>query len=76
MAQRTQFRKVLAVSQTVLATICGGLGLWLRNSVLSRPLWGNSTGWESTLRFHYWPFKFAAILTSVHGDENPAHFFA
>jgi hypothetical protein len=64
MAQRTQFRKVLAVSQTVLAISCGGLGLWLRNSVLSRPLWGNSTGWDSTLRFHYWPwpFKFAAIL--------------
>jgi hypothetical protein len=64
MAQRTQFRKVLPISQTVLATICGGWGLWLRNSVLSRPFWGNSTGWDSTLRFHYWPwpFKFAAIL--------------
>jgi hypothetical protein len=61
---RTQFRKLLPVSQTVLATICGGWGLWLRNSVLSRPFWGNSTGWDSTLRFHYrpWPFKFAAIL--------------
>jgi hypothetical protein len=64
MAQRTQFRKLLPVSQTVLATICGGWGLWLRNSVLSRPFWGDSTGWDSTLRFHYWPwpFKFAAIL--------------
>jgi len=64
MAQRTQFRKVLPVSQTVLASICGGWGLWIRNSVLSRPFWGNSTGWDSTLRFHYWPwpFKFAAIL--------------
>ena len=63
-ALRTQFRKLLPVSQTVLATICGGWGLWLRNSVLSRPFWGNSTGWDSTLRFHYWPwpFKFAAIL--------------
>jgi hypothetical protein len=64
MTQGTQFRKLLPISQTVLAIILGGCGLWLRNSVLSRPLWGNSTGWESTLRFHYWPwpFKFAAIL--------------
>jgi len=64
MVQGTQFRKVLPVLQTALAVFFGGWGLWLQNSVLSRPFWGSSTGWDSTLRFHFWPwpFKFAAIL--------------
>jgi hypothetical protein len=64
MVQGAQFRKVLPVLQTALAVFFGGWGLWLRNSVLSRPFWGSSTGWDSTLRFHFWPwpFKFAAIL--------------
>jgi hypothetical protein len=64
MTQRIQFRKSLPVLQTALAILLGGWGLWLRNSVLSRPFLGNSTGWDSTLRFHFWPwpFKFAAVL--------------
>jgi hypothetical protein len=49
--------------QTVVALAFGGWGLWLRNSILSRPFWG-STGWNSTAVFHVWPwpFRFAAIL--------------
>ena len=64
MIQRTQFRSVLPVLQTVLAVFFGGRGLWLRNSILSRPFLGTSTGWDSTLRFHVWPWplKFAVIL--------------
>jgi hypothetical protein len=64
MVQGNQFRRVLLVSQTALAVFFGAWGLWLRNSVLSRPWLGGSTGWDSTLRFHVWPwpFKFAAIL--------------
>jgi hypothetical protein len=63
MARGTQFRKVLPVFQTAIAVSFGGWGLWLRNSILSRPFWG-STGWNSTAVFHVWPwpFKFAAIL--------------
>jgi hypothetical protein len=63
MVQGTQFRKALPVLQTALAVFFGGWGLWIWNSVLSRPFWGG-TGWDSTLRFHFWPwpFKFAAIL--------------
>jgi hypothetical protein len=59
-----QFRKLLPISQTAFAMLFGGWGLWLRNSILSRPFLGDSTGWDSTLRFHVWPwpFKFAAIL--------------
>lgn len=64
MAQGTQFRTILPISQTALAIIFGGWGLWLRNSILSRPFWGESTLWDSTARFHVWPwpFKFAAVL--------------
>jgi|SRR5215472_1887672 len=63
MVERIQFCKVLPFSQTVLAIFFGGWGLWTRNSILSRPMWGG-TGWDTTLRFHVWPwpFKFAAIL--------------
>lgn len=64
MDQRTRFRTILPISQTALAIIFGGWGLWLRNSILSRPFWGDSTLWDSTARFHVWPwpFKFAAVL--------------
>jgi hypothetical protein len=64
MAHGNQFRRVLPISQTALTMLFGGWGLWLRNSILSRPFWGDSTWWDSTLRFHVWPwpFKFAAIL--------------
>jgi len=58
MVQGTQFRKVLPVLQTALAVFFVGWGLWLRNSVLSRPFLGSSTGWSSTLRFHFWPWPF------------------
>ena len=64
MVERTQFRKVLPVSQTGLAVLFGGWGLWIRNSILSQPFFENSTLWNFTARFHVWPwpFKFAAIL--------------
>ena len=63
MSQPLQFRRVLPVLQTCMAIFFGGWGLWLRNSILSQPFFG-STGWNSTARFHVWPwqFKFAAIL--------------
>lgn len=64
MAQRNQFRKILAFTQTVLAILSGGWGLWVRNDILSRPFVLGTTGWESTARFHVWPWplKFAAVL--------------
>jgi hypothetical protein len=59
MVQELQFRKVLPVSQSVVAVFFGGWGLWQRNEILSHA-W---LGWNSTARFHVWPwpFKFAAI---------------
>jgi hypothetical protein len=64
MVQGTQFRRILPILQTVLAAVFGGSGIWLRNSILSRPFWGDATWWDSTAAFHVWPwpFKFAAIL--------------
>src|SRR5215831_2531038 len=54
MVERIQFCKVLPFSQTVLAIFFGGWGLWTRNSILSRPMWGGGTGWDTTPRFHDW----------------------
>jgi hypothetical protein len=64
MVRHTQFRKVLPLLHTPIAIAFGGWGLWIRNSILSRPFWGGSTGWQTTEAFHVWPwpFKFAAIL--------------
>jgi len=64
MIQGRQFRRILPIAQTAVAMFFGGWGLCARNSILSRPFWGNSTGWDSTARFHVWPwpFKFAAVL--------------
>lgn len=60
MVQENQFRRILPASQTVLAAFFGGLGLWQRNEILSHSLFG----WDSTARFHVWPwpFKFAAVV--------------
>src|SRR5690348_12009333 len=63
MAREIHFRRVLPALHTAIAISFGGWGLWLRNSILSRPFWG-SNGWNTTAVFHVWPWplKFAAIL--------------
>jgi len=53
---------MLPVFQVALAGFFGGWGLWQRNEILNHDyLFG--IGWNSTARFHVWPwpFKFAAI---------------
>jgi len=53
---------MLPASQVALGLLFGGWGLWQRNEILSHDyLFG--TGWNSTARFHVWPwpFKFAVI---------------
>jgi hypothetical protein len=59
MKQEPYFRKLLPAIQTLIAAVFGGWGLFLRDSMIR-----NALGWNSTLRFHIWPwpFKFAAIL--------------
>lgn len=64
MIPRMQFRRVLPVIQTGLALSFGGWGLWIRNSILNQRFFGDSTLWDSTARFHVWPwpYKFAVVL--------------
>jgi len=62
MTQGKQFCRMLPVFQVALAGFFGGWGLWQRNEILNHDyLFG--IGWNSTARFHVWPwpFKFAAI---------------
>ncbi len=63
MARRYRFCTVLPVAQCVLAGAFGGWGLRERSGILSRPLFEGQTLWDSTARFHVWPwpFKFAVI---------------
>ncbi len=63
MDSKIRFRTVLPVVQCGLAALFGGLGLRQRSAILSRTFWGDQTLWESTARFHVWPwpYKFAVI---------------
>ena len=56
-------RMWVAVLATALAESFGAVGLWQRNHVLSQQFFMGQTLWESTARFHIWPwpFKVAAI---------------
>lgn len=53
----------LAIAQTASAALFGGIGLWQRNHILSRPLFEGQTLWDTTARYHVWPWplKFAFI---------------
>jgi len=59
MTAHVQLRRLLPISQTFLAAVFGGWGLWQRTTSINNS-W---LGWNSTLRFHVWPwpFKFAVI---------------
>lgn len=63
MVQRNQFRTILPFLSVALALIFGGEGLRIRNSILGQRFFENSTLWNSTARFHVWPwpFKFAVV---------------
>src|SRR3981189_2595427 len=59
MPTQLQLRKVLPISQTLLAVAFGGFGLRERITSIN----DSWLGWNSTLRFHVWPwpFKFAVV---------------
>ena len=48
----------VAVLATALAEGFGAVGLWQRNHVLSQHFFMGQTLWESTARFHVWPWPF------------------
>lgn len=61
---RLRFRTILPVAEFVFAVSFGGLGLWERAAILNLPGFGaGQTLWDSTARFHVWPwpFRFAAV---------------
>lgn len=62
-APNRYFRLLLALLQTLLGAVFGGVGLWQRHQILNQRLWGSETLWHSTAAFHVWPwpYKFALI---------------
>jgi len=63
MLANLRFRLWVAALGTAITEGCGAVGLWQRNHVLSQSLFMGQTLWDSTARFHVWPwpFKVAAI---------------
>ena len=63
MSRNTRFRVLLGLVQTFMAAVFGGFGVWQRSQILNQSLWGDQTLWDSTARFHVWPWplKFAVI---------------
>ena len=63
MARRSRFCNPLPVAQCGLTALFEGFGLWQRSVILSRPFFEGQTLWNSTARFHGWPwsYKFAAV---------------
>lgn len=63
MAPRIYFRKILPICQTAATAFFGVWGLWQRSAILSRPFPFWTTGWQTTARFHVWPwpYKYAVV---------------
>jgi hypothetical protein len=63
MSKSSRFRLLLPVAQCGLAAVFGGIGLWQRSAILSRPFFEGQTLWHSTARLHVWPwpYKFAVV---------------
>jgi hypothetical protein len=63
-AGEIRFCKLLPTAQCGLALVFGGFGVWQRSAILNQRFIGNQTLWNTTARFHVWPwpYKFAAIL--------------
>src|SRR3954454_21026050 len=59
-----RFGLLLGVSQAIVAACFGGFGTYQRNRILNQPFLDNQTLWETTARFHIWPWplKFAIIM--------------
>src|SRR6185437_3291941 len=64
MLARFRLRLSIAITATAIAEAFAAVGLWQRHHILNQPFFMGMAMWESTARFHVWPwpFKFAAIL--------------
>jgi hypothetical protein len=66
MPQKLRFRRILPVAQFGLAALFGGLGLWQRFAILSRPFGEGQTVGDTTAQFHIWPWPFRfAVITNM-----------
>jgi hypothetical protein len=66
MIRYSRFPALLAIAQTFIAALFGGVGLWQRSHILSQTFWGDQTLWDSTARFHVWPWPFKfAVITNI-----------
>jgi len=63
MVDRSLLRWYLSSFGVVVAAVFGAIGFWERNRILSQPFINDATMWESTARFHVWPwpYKLAVI---------------
>ena len=63
MVANLRFRLWVAALGAAITEGFGAVGSWQRNHVLSQPFFMGQTLWDSTARFHVWPwpFKVAAI---------------
>jgi len=61
-----KFRRLLPLVQCGLAALFGGWGLTERSAILSRVFIDGQTLWDTTARFHVWPwpFKFAMVTNT------------
>lgn len=64
MIRALRFPILLPVTHTFLAARFGGFGLGQRFALLNRPFLEGQTLWDSTARFHVWPwpYKLAAVF--------------
>ena len=66
MAQGIQFRTLLPIVQSGAAALFGGFGLWQRSTILNRPFFEHQTLWDTTARYHVWPWPFKfAVITNI-----------
>lgn len=63
--QTKRFRVLLPLVQCPLAVLFGGVGLWQRSAILSRPFFDGAL-WDTTARYHVWPwpFKLAVVMNT------------
>jgi hypothetical protein len=63
MVREFRFRAVLPILESGIAALFGGIGLWQRSAILAHAWFGEQTLWDTTARFHVWPwpYKFAAV---------------
>ena len=65
-ARESRFRTLLPIVQCAAAALFGGFGLWQRSAILNRLIFEDQTLWDTTARFHVWPwpFKFAVVINT------------